>query len=114
MIPLKVSTRQRRGCAVVSVLALVSALVGLVVLLNLPAMSKSRILVPIEIGFAIVLVCLLLTNVYLRARPTNAEKDTCIFCLCRFEDGETAVLSDDRFLLHEKCYAKFKQVSSGV
>lgn len=113
--------REKYYIRLLTIISLIAALVGLIVLVNLPVVSKSKVLLLIGTGIGIILCCLLLTNVVARsstprvvlyrAEQTNksyktrlirmasgdgmlvvpGESDRCAQCMCSFGSEEHAI-----------------------
>ena len=64
---MSIITRENYQFRLFVFVSLIAALVGLIVLLNLPVVSKSRVVILIGIGIGIILCCLVLTNVLIRS-----------------------------------------------
>lgn len=113
--------REKYYIRLLTVISLIATLVGLIVLVNLPVVSQSKVLLLIGSGIGIILCCLLLNNVVSRSSTprvvlykaeqnnksykTNlirmasgdgmlfapGKSDRCAQCLCSFGSGEHAI-----------------------
>jgi hypothetical protein len=118
--------REKYSFKLFVVVSLIAALIGLIVLFNLPFVSKSKVLILTGTGIGIILCCLLLTSVVTRRSHVTVYKrslrtyvpykhqDTrclvippegtlCAYCLCEFEPSDKAVAVYNQYLVHKEC-----------
>ena len=118
--------REKHSFKLFVIVSLIAALIGLIVLFNLPFVSKSKVLILTGTGIGIILCCLLLTSVVTRREHVTIyrkssmtyipfkhqdnrclvippEGSLCAYCLCEFEPCDKAIEISHQYLIHKGC-----------